>query len=1101
MHLFREATPPGAVTHSTVATFGSHEYLIVIRGSSYLSIYLMDTLDWISEFKLDGKVTHIKTLPRDSEYEDDSIVIAFEIAKLAILKWKPEERILATQSIHFYEREVSLDHFSDTKFTTRLTVDPNRNCISYLFQRDCLAMLPLIKDIDEEVTDKDKTTRQFESSIILGSSELDMTCVNIVDMAYLYGYRDPTLAVLYRQPRSWTGLLPKICDNTGFMALSIDLDRRISMPVVQSVGLPWNLSTIVPLGKPLGGCLLMGPSELIYVSSTGQFSQVTIEDGFEGAVAAHVPDSQYVILALKENGLRLLTISNEGLLISTLDMRKGFKLPTTLSVVSGHIFIGCKGDSPILRYSLEKVSKAIPTELGEDEAYADSSQEELNFTFDEGPVLKGVGPISAVISPEPHVLIAASRDLLYVWTHAIDIAEGSHRLEARRRRPNKLWLVAGNLIVTDESSTTVYKSPQFVKPIHTQDFLHDQPTLAVSEVEDGILVVQRYSVALVSYDWNLIEKADLNECCIFAEIKKNRLLLVYEGEALRYLEVRQQRLNWLDVPIQDTSVCALSEQGWMVGAKGSQISIAENGESHNFSMSGLPSHPSEAMQIDDDIPIDAIYTLKVGTVNYVGILMDSSFVIYARISPVTLVKEFTVPFVVRRAPVPVEWCGMNAFFIPGKKPYLIIRGPYSAWRCILVDAAVHRVLDITAERNELAYLDSQGRIYVSKLPSVDITRADIPCRVVDVSGKITALAYHNKTGYLVVGTEEGQIYVYDDSWREIQMVQLSEAILSLVCTNLDVAGYGVQYREVLVIGTAIFLDKGDAAPLNGNIHVASMSKQASPNVLRLRSAFSVHGAVSGLCSVMGRLVASHGRHLLTYKLKDHFELEPIAFLDTDGSTQSLKSIRNLLFVGDRIQGSKLVFYGTDQQRLETLSKSSLKIPIASAEIVSSSVREDLYIVVSDLIGRFHLLQFDPESPQSEGGTNLILRAVAFTGQVASTMTMLEREDSDLIAVGGTEDGSIIAVEPVEEDAFRTLFVVTQQMMDKEQPVACLNSRMHRSLHAEHGTAQPLIDLDYAKKFWALDVRRQLQYSRKLGRYGLNHVRFALMSAQYGILED
>lgn len=1101
MHLFREATPPGAVTHSTVATFGNQEYLVVVRGSSYLSVYTLDTLDWLSEFKLDGKVTHVMTLPHDSGSEDDCIVLAFEVAKLVVLKWKAETRTLVAQSMHFYEREVSLDHFCDMKFKTKLAVDPNRNCISYLFQRDCLAMLPLVKDIDEETSEGSSGGTQFDSSIILGSSELDATCVNIVDMAYLHGYRDPTLAVLYRQPRSWTGLLPKISDNTGFMALSIDLDRRASMPVVQSIGLPWNLSSIVPLGKPLGGCLLMGPTDIIYVTPTGNFSRLAIPEGSDGAKAAHVPCSQYAILALKEGGLRLLTISNEGLQISPLDIRENFSLPTTVTVSSSRIFIGCKGDSPILNYSLETIDRAITDELQGDEAYVDSTQKDLAFRFEDGPTLKGVGPISAVISPEPHFLIAASRGLLYVWTHALDIASRSRRLDLRRGRPNKIWLLDSNLLVTDESTTAIFKAPHFSKPFHSSSIAHDQPTLAASRVNNGLLVVQRQAVSLCAPDWKVLKRVILKEPCKFAETKGNKALLMYENGRIDVLEAKGQSFIQPTGTLGQADACALAEQGWVVTAKETALQLSEGETTYILDMSGLPSHPSETAQYDDDTPIDALYTLMIGSVNYVGILLGSSFVIYAKTSSGSLIKEFTVPFVVRRAPVPVRWHDADALFVPGKKPYLLTRGRLSAWRCVLVDAAVHRVLDITSEGESLAYLDSHGRVHMGRLPDIDVTRADIPCQTIDVGGRITALACHAKTGFLAVGTEEGRIVIYDDLWREKQVVQISESVISLLCSTLDVGGFGVQFREVLIIGTALFLDQGDAAPLNGNIHVATLSNQVAPNVLRLRSVYPVHGAVGNISAVMGRILTSQGRHLSTYVLKDNFEIEPIAFLNTDSVTQSVKSIRNLVSVGDRIQGLKLVFYGTDQQRLELLSKWSHRIPLASLEIVSSAVREDLYVVVSDLIGRFHLFQFDPESPQSDGGSNLVPRAVAFTGQVASAMTMLEREDSDLIAVGGTEDGAIIAVEPVEEDAFRTLFVITQQMMDKEQPVACLNPRMHRSLHAEHGTPQPLIDLDYAKRFWALDTRRQVQYSRKLGRHGLNHVRFALMSAQYGILED
>lgn len=152
----------------------------------------------------------------------------------------------------------------------------------------------------------------------------------------------------------------------------------------------------------------------------------------------------------------------------------------------------------------------------------------------------------------------------------------------------------------------------------------------------------------------------------------------------------------------------------------------------------------------------------------------------------------------------------------------------------------------------------------------------------------------------------------------------------------------------------------------------------------------------------------------------------------------------------------------------------------------------LYILVADVTQKLHILQYDPEDPTSLSGQKLIRKSEFFSGREITVMALaplsLSQEDS-FVPLCGASDGSLSVVVPVSESDYRALYVMQQQISEKEEHNASLNPRMHRNLGVDVGAAgvaasgRALLDYEVIKRFQDLTVAKQESYSKRIGKNG------------------
>jgi cleavage and polyadenylation specificity factor subunit 1 len=144
----------------------------------------------------------------------------------------------------------------------------------------------------------------------------------------------------------------------------------------------------------------------------------------------------------------------------------------------------------------------------------------------------------------------------------------------------------------------------------------------------------------------------------------------------------------------------------------------------------------------------------------------------------------------------------------------------------------------------------------------------------------------------------------------------------------------------------------------------------------------------------------------------------------------------------------------------------------------------------------HLFQYDPDDANSSGGQRLIKKSHFFVGKEIRTSTLVKMQtkvseesvpSEELVPLCGADDGSLSVVLPLSESSYRALFVMQEQIIDKEEHNACLNPRMYRnlgmSIAQERSLSRFLLDYSILGKFCTLNVQKKYNYSRKLGIKG------------------
>ena len=88
------------------------------------------------------------------------------------------------------------------------------------------------------------------------------------------------------------------------------------------------------------------------------------------------------------------------------------------------------------------------------------------------------------------------------------------------------------------------------------------------------------------------------------------------------------------------------------------------------------------------------------------------------------------------------------------------------------------------------------------------------------------------------------------------------------------------------------------------------------------------------------------------------------------------------------------------------------------------------------------------------------------------------------AIGGQVDGGIFKIIPLKEDTYRRLYVVQQQIIDKEVQLGGLNPRMERldnDFYQLTHVMRPMIDFNIIRRFSELSIERRTHFAQKAGR--------------------
>ncbi|KAF5309321.1 hypothetical protein D9611_014402 [Ephemerocybe angulata] len=362
-----------------------------------------------------------------------------------------------------------------------------------------------------------------------------------------------------------------------------------------------------------------------------------------------------------------------------------------------------------------------------------------------------------------------------------------------------------------------------------------------------------------------------------------------------------------------------------------------------------------------------------------------------------------------------------------------------------------------------------------------------------------------------------------DSWVTMDGFEFAsnEYINDIAIVTLETAATETGIKDFIAVGTTI--DRGEDLAVKGAAYIFEIVEVVPDAAiaptrwykLRLRCRDDAKGPVTAVCGFQGYLVSSMGQKLsfalvhwvcygtrqLCHPLKcprsseifvrafDSDErLVGVAFIDVGIYVTSLRSLKNLLLVGDAVKSVMFVAFQEDPYKLVLLAKDVEHHCVTSADFFFTDDGE-LSIVTGDEEGIIRVYQHNPQDPDSRDGKHLLLRT-EFHGQVEyRTSTVIAKRNKDDPSIPqskllhGATDGSLFSLTPVEEAAFKRLQLLQGQMTRNVQHTAALNPKAFRIVKNEFNSKpllKGILDGNLLAHYEALPIATQNEMTQQIG---------------------
>ncbi|KII91367.1 hypothetical protein PLICRDRAFT_696440 [Plicaturopsis crispa FD-325 SS-3] len=321
----------------------------------------------------------------------------------------------------------------------------------------------------------------------------------------------------------------------------------------------------------------------------------------------------------------------------------------------------------------------------------------------------------------------------------------------------------------------------------------------------------------------------------------------------------------------------------------------------------------------------------------------------------------------------------------------------------------------------------------------------------------------------------------------------NEFVNSLECVTLETVSTEIGSKEFIAVGTTI--DRGEDLAVKGATYVFEVVEVVpDPAVapkrwykLKLRSRDDAKGPVTAVCGLNGYLVSSMGQKIFVRAFDLDERLVGVAFLDVGVYVTTLRTLKNLLIIGDVVKSVWFVAFQEDPYRLVVLAKDIRAVCAASADFFFAD--GTMNIVTGDEDGVIRMYEYNPADPESKNGQHLLLRT-EFNGQTEyrASVTVARRTKDDLVLpqsklLFGSPDGSLTALVPVNETTAKRMQLLQGQLTRNIQHVAGLNPkalRIVRNDTVSKPLSRGILDGTLLGAFETLPVARQDEMTRQIG---------------------
>ncbi|KAF5380083.1 hypothetical protein D9615_006209 [Tricholomella constricta] len=321
----------------------------------------------------------------------------------------------------------------------------------------------------------------------------------------------------------------------------------------------------------------------------------------------------------------------------------------------------------------------------------------------------------------------------------------------------------------------------------------------------------------------------------------------------------------------------------------------------------------------------------------------------------------------------------------------------------------------------------------------------------------------------------------------------NEFINDMTIVTLETSSTETGSKDFIAVGTTV--NRGEDLAAKGATYIFEIVEVVpDPAVsskrwyrLRLRCRDEAKGPVTAVCSFTGYLVSSMGQKIFVRAFDSDERLVGVAFLDVGVYVTSLRTLKNLLLIGDAVKSVSFVAFQEDPYKLVLLAKDINRVCVTNADFFFADGQ--LAIVTGDEEGILRIYEYNPHDPESRDGRHLLLRT-EFHGQCeyrTSTLVAQRSNDDPTIPqaklIAGSTDGSLSCLTPVDEHAFKRLQLLQGQLTRNVQHFAGLNPKAFRIVRNDF-VSKPLskgiLDGNLLGHFEALPIARQDEVTREIG---------------------
>ncbi|KIY51579.1 hypothetical protein FISHEDRAFT_56503 [Fistulina hepatica ATCC 64428] len=321
----------------------------------------------------------------------------------------------------------------------------------------------------------------------------------------------------------------------------------------------------------------------------------------------------------------------------------------------------------------------------------------------------------------------------------------------------------------------------------------------------------------------------------------------------------------------------------------------------------------------------------------------------------------------------------------------------------------------------------------------------------------------------------------------------NEFVNALACVTLETASTESGTKQFIAVGTSIV--RGEDLAVKGATYIFDIIEVVSdPSLLpkrwyklRLRCRDDAKGPVTALCNLNGYLVSSMGQKIFVRAFDLDERLVGVAFMDVGLYVTSLRTLKNLLLIGDAVKSVMFVAFQEDPFKLILLGKDVNPLCVTCTDFFFAE--KELAIVTFDESGVIRLYDYNPGDVESRDGRLLILNSEFHSHaeyRASSLIAQRIGDDTELPQsklILGSTDGAVSCLTPVHEASFKRLGLLQGQLTRNIQQVAGLNPKAMRLVRNEsmsRPTSKGILDGNLLRQFETLPIARQQETTKQIG---------------------